>query len=136
MFLAPSKIHYMTAGDSALSSDALDRNLIAVSRHIVANGDTPKIQVVAKDGNWFTLNNAQLALCRRLELEGRCTSVPVDIVPFTDVPKDVLSMMVVPTSQSTPVTPSSVERRLPEALSDLELPSQNNTGESHFHQFR
>ncbi len=52
--------------------------------------------MVEKDGHWFTLNNSQLELCRRLEQEGSCTRVKVDVVPTTEVPEDVRRMMVVP----------------------------------------
>ena len=95
MFLSPSTVHFINA-DKTIISHSLDRNILDVSRKILQNGDYPKIQVVEKEGHFFTLNNSQLELCRRLEQEGSCTRVKVDVIPLTQVPEDVRHMMVVP----------------------------------------
>ena len=100
MFMAPSNIHYMTSQDdnNFIVDGGPDRqDIVDLSRKIIQNGDKcPKVQVVEKDGFWFTLNNSQLDLCRRLEIDGKCTRVKVDLVPLTDVPEQVLLMMVAP----------------------------------------
>ena len=96
MYLSPSMVHFIHGADKTIISHSIDRSILDVSRKILQNGDYPKIQVVEKEGLWFTLNNSQLELCRRLEQEGSCTRVKVDVVPITEVPEDVRRMMVIP----------------------------------------
>ena len=100
MFLSASKIHYLVAEKDMLESSAsVTADILAVSRKLVAGHvDYPKVQVVEKDGRWFTLNNAQLCLYQRLEQEGRGRQVKVHVVPLNDVPQEVRRMMVVPLS--------------------------------------
>ena len=95
-YMVPSSIHHIYSGINNILSVDVDENILAVSRKIVETGDLPKLQVVEKDGNWFTLNNAQLDLCRILEKDGICTKVKVDILPLSSVPVVVRGMMNVP----------------------------------------
>ena len=105
MLLQPSSIHFLSDHNSDIMSHVLstdiERNITDISRKIVANGDYPKIQAVEKDGNWFTLNNSQLELCRRLEREGCCQRVKVDVVSITEVPIQLRGMMVLPRTDAT-----------------------------------
>lgn len=104
MFLSASKIHYLVAEKDMLeSSDSVTADILAVSRKLAAgHADYPKVQVVEKDGRWFTLNNAQLCLYRQLEHEGRGRQVKVHVVPLNDVPHEVRRMMVVPLNSKAP----------------------------------
>ena len=96
MFLPPSTIHYIHSEKDNILTDSIEQSIIDLSRKIVQNGDLPKIQAVLKEGQYFTLNNSQLDLCRRLEEDGKCTKVKVDVVPLSEVPEQVRGMMVIP----------------------------------------
>lgn len=100
MFLPPSTIHYINSDKDNIIPAAIEQSIIDLSRKIVLNGDLPKVQAVFKEGHYFTLNNAQLDLCRHLEQDGKCTKVKVDVVPLSEVPEHVQGMMV-PPSKST-----------------------------------
>ena len=105
VYLAPSAINYIYSEHSDLINDTrVDKSVLELAGKIVlTNADLPKIQAVEKDGKWFTLNNAQLDLCRRLQGDGKCSKVKVDVVPLSGVPQDVRRMMVIP--PSPPPTP-------------------------------
>lgn len=94
-YLSPSTIHYLTADKGSALSTTSDSDILKISRSIVEQRDHPKLQVVEKDGHWFALNTSQLELCRRLERDGKCSSVRVDVVPLTEVPPELRKMMVV-----------------------------------------
>ncbi|CAH1795532.1 unnamed protein product [Owenia fusiformis] len=97
MFLPPSNIHYIqTAGKNNLMDQAMNQEILEIhSKKILENGDFPKIQVVEKGGHWFALNNSQLELCRKLEKEGKCSKVKIDILPLNQIPIDIAKMMIV-----------------------------------------
>ena len=97
MFLPPSTIHYIhSEKDGNVITDSIEQSIIDLSRKIVQNSDIPKLQAVLKEGHYFALNNSQLDLCRRLEEDGKCTKVKVDVVPLSEVPEHVRGMMVLP----------------------------------------
>ncbi|XP_064594601.1 uncharacterized protein LOC135461430 [Liolophura sinensis] len=97
MFLAPSHIHFTDCtGLLALHEITPEESFIEISRKIVQKGDCPKLQVVEKAGNFFTLNNTQLHVFRRLEAQGKCPRVRVDKVPLSEIPEGILRMMVIP----------------------------------------
>ena len=98
IYLPPSSIHYMYSAHSDIIHDTrVDARVMEMAGKIVLNnGELPKVQAVEKDGQWFTLNNAQLDLCRRLEMEGCCSKVKVDVVPLAGLPHTVRQMMVLP----------------------------------------
>ena len=100
MLLSPSSIYFICDGKSNVLTQVLDKSVLDVSRQVVLNGDAPRLQVVQKDGHYFTLNNAQLQLCRHLEKDGMCSRVKVEVVPLTDVPEDVRRMMVIPSAKA------------------------------------
>ncbi|KAL5018884.1 hypothetical protein ScPMuIL_004606 [Solemya velum] len=102
MFLAPSSIYFTNCtGKLSIQDITKEKDLIDVSRKIVQSGDYPKLQVVEKDGNYFTLNNTQLQLCRRLEQDGMCRKVKVERISMTQVPEGIRKMMTVPTLQNS-----------------------------------
>ena len=95
-YLTPSTIHYLhTHKDTSALSRTSDSDILKISRNIVEQRDFPKLQVVEKEGHWFALNTSQLELCRRLERDGKCSSVRVDVVPLTEVPTELRKLMVV-----------------------------------------
>ena len=96
-FMSPSCIHFMCSGDGNILCSQFD--VPALSERILADGDFPKVQAVHKDGYWFTLNNLQLEVCRKLESDGRCSTVQVNIVSLSDVPDQLRKMMVVPNTK-------------------------------------
>ncbi|GFN81849.1 hypothetical protein PoB_000835500 [Plakobranchus ocellatus] len=53
-------------------------------------------RVVKKSGHYFTLDNTRLYMFQRMEEEGHCKLVPVDIVMLKKVPEAVQNMMVLP----------------------------------------
>ena len=83
------------------SSGCVDPAVLEWSRKLVHAGEHPRLQVVEKEGTWFTLNNAHLELCRYLEGDGTCKRVRVHVVPLSEVPKNVRNMMIPPISPST-----------------------------------
>ncbi|KAK2140793.1 hypothetical protein LSH36_1247g00011 [Paralvinella palmiformis] len=99
-YMVPSSIYHIYSGTNCLLTAGTDQNILDVSRKIAESGQLPKLQVVEKDGCWFTLNNAQLDLCRILERDGKCTKVKVDIVPLSTIPRVVRGMMRVPTDNN------------------------------------
>lgn len=104
MFLAPSSINFIAADNSVITGRLDDRTLdLGCQRVLEQNGreseridDSAKIQAVKKDGHWFTLNNASLQVYQRLEMDGKCRKVKVDVVSMRSVPMDIRRMMVVP----------------------------------------
>lgn len=91
--MRPSSIHYLTSDLTSMATSGVDQDLV---RKVAETGDLPKIQVVHKDGHWFTLNNSQLDLCRNLEEVGSCSKVRADIVPLTQIPPLVRKLMAIP----------------------------------------
>ena len=97
-----------------------EHEFLDISRRILKNGDLPKIQVVQKNGEYFTLNNAQLEIFKRLEKEGKCTRVKVEVLPLSGVPEHVREMMVIPLRQ--PTTSQAGEPPPPTGMSTVITP--------------
>ena len=56
----------------------------------------PKLQVVKKDGFYFTLNDAKLQIYRHLEKLGKCGSVEVERIALKEVPEGIRNLMKAP----------------------------------------
>ncbi|XP_074648234.1 uncharacterized protein LOC141903809 [Tubulanus polymorphus] len=107
LFLPPSTIHFMTCERNNMTADNRDFDVFEISRKVIENGDYPKVQIVQKDGNWFTLNNLQLEVCRRLEQDGLCTQVKADIIPISEIPDELRKMMVLPQNPPPVLSPET-----------------------------
>ena len=109
MFMAPSSIHYIAADNSVITGGLDDHTLDLGCRRVLEQNrresqrsdEGAKIQAVKKDGHWFTLNNASLQVYQRLERDGNCRKVKVDVVPLRTIPVDIRRMMVLPRAQAT-----------------------------------
>lgn len=90
---SPPSEDFLSGGTCCLELDRTVAELTAVGlgkvRHL-------KVQIVEKEGHWFALNSAQLELCRRLERDGLCAKVKVDVVPSHEVPLNVRNLMTLP----------------------------------------
>ncbi|XP_055875719.1 uncharacterized protein LOC106068207 isoform X9 [Biomphalaria glabrata] len=97
MFVAPSAVYFTTCPDvpnlECLTSDA---ELEELSKKILINSEGLRLQVVEKDGHYFTLNNTRLQVCQWLETRGQCNTVRIETVPLKSVPDGIKRMMVVP----------------------------------------
>lgn len=92
MQLAPSEIHFIR--DYSIHKP--DEHLLNYFRNsLLSLKDLPKIQVVERNGAWFALNNSYLHVFLELEKQGKCTRIPVDVVPLSRVPKTVQETMVI-----------------------------------------
>lgn len=94
MFLTPSKILY-THLDPDISSST-ERSFCEMSKSMHSSTVFPKLQVVKKDGFYFTLNDAKLQVYRHLEKLGRCGSVEVEKVSLKEVPEGIRQLMTAP----------------------------------------
>lgn len=120
MFLAPSSVYFTNCtGKLSVQDITKEKDLIDVSRKIAKSGDFPKLQVVEKDGHYFTLNNTQLQLCRRLEQDGMCRRVKVERISMTQVPEGIRKMMTVPGVQDTTETATTNEGRFDQIRNDI-----------------
>ncbi|XP_035824919.1 uncharacterized protein LOC101859092 [Aplysia californica] len=101
MFVAPSTVLYTACpgspGTQAFSSDT---EIEELSKKVLANSDGLRLQVVEKDGHYFTLNNTRLQVCQWLETRGHCRTVRIETVPLKSVPEGIKRMMVVPQSEA------------------------------------
>ncbi|XP_064642702.1 nucleolar transcription factor 1-like isoform X2 [Lineus longissimus] len=95
-YLEPSCIYYITSEVNNMTAGNKDYDVREISKKVLVNGDIPKVQVVEKDGHWFTLNNLQLEVCQRLQQDGRCKKVKADIIPISEIPDELLKLMVLP----------------------------------------
>lgn len=96
-YAAPSAIQFTLNMDQCnimMTSKGSD-DFTASYRKILANGDIPVLQVVEKDGHWFSINDARLHICRCLETEGLCKQVKLDFIPLSEIPVEVRNSMVV-----------------------------------------
>ena len=97
MFISPSKILYCNCLDlGALNDVSPDKDIIDVSDTLRRGARYPKLQVVKKDGFYFTLNDTKLKLYRHMEAIGQCGSVKVEKVPIREVPEGIRTLMKVP----------------------------------------
>lgn len=96
MYLTPSKILYIHR-DPEINSTT-ERAFCEMTKSIHSSTVFPKLQVVKKDGFYFTLNDAKLQVYRHLEKLGRCGSVEVEKVSLKEVPEGIRKLMTAPTT--------------------------------------
>ncbi|XP_059155859.1 uncharacterized protein LOC131940945 [Physella acuta] len=130
MFVAPSTVLYTTCpGAPGLECLTSDAELEELSKKLMANSEGLRLQVVEKDGHYFTLNNTRLQVCQWLETRGHCTTVRIETVPLKSVPDGIKRMMVVPATSAPPapvtetvmsITYEPMERRPRTANDDME----------------
>lgn len=97
MFISPSKILYTNCLElGALNDISQDKEIIDISRTLRKGARYPKLQVVKKDGFYFTLNDTKLKLYRHMEAIGHCGVVRVEKVPMREVPEGIRNLMRVP----------------------------------------
>jgi len=90
MYLSPSRILYTHSYDADISSFS---NMAKSATH---GSVFPKLQVVKKDGFYFTLNDAKLQVYRHLEKLGKCGSVEVERIALKEVPEGIRDLMKAP----------------------------------------
>ncbi|GFR60131.1 hypothetical protein ElyMa_003523200 [Elysia marginata] len=101
MFLSPSQVHFTSCIDHlGTSKMAADSHISDVYMEMKMQRRFPRLQVVKKCGHYFTLDNTRLYMFRRMEEEGHCKLVPVDIILLKKVPEAVQDMMVLPSGAS------------------------------------
>ena len=97
MFISPSKILYCNCLEmGALNDVSPDKDIMDVSDTLRRGARYPKLQVVKKDGFYFTLNDTKLKLYRHMEAIGQCGMVKVEKVPIREVPEGIRTLMKVP----------------------------------------
>ena len=97
MFISPSKILFCNCLElGAVNEVSVERDIMDVSASLFRGARYPKLQVVKKDGFYFTLNDTKLKLYRHMEAIGQCGMVRVEKVPIKGVPKGIRSLMQVP----------------------------------------
>lgn len=96
MFLSPSKILY-THNEQEFNASA-ERTFKEMTKTVHMSTVFPKLQVVKKDGFYFTLNDAKLQVYRYLEKLGKCGSVEVERIALKNVPEGIKSLMKAPNS--------------------------------------
>lgn len=94
MYLTPSKILY-THRDPEINSTT-ERAFCEMAKSIHSSTVFPKLQVVKKDGFYFTLNDAKLQVYRHLEKLGRCGRVEVEKIALKEVPEGIQNLMTAP----------------------------------------
>lgn len=95
MFLSPSKILYTHNSDGDIRSSA-EKTFIEVTKTLKTGTVFPKLQVVKKDGFYFSLNDAKLQVYQHLERLGQCGRVEVEAVSIKEVPDGIKQLMKVP----------------------------------------
>ncbi|CAG5117391.1 unnamed protein product, partial [Candidula unifasciata] len=99
MFVAPSTVLFTNCpGAPGLETLTTNSELEELSKKLMANSEGLRLQVVEKDGHYFTLNNTRLQVCQWLETRGQCRTVRIETVPLKSVPEGIKQMMVVPSS--------------------------------------
>ena len=97
MFLLPSTILYTNCIDAASWAElSAEKYILGVTQRLQNGGTYPKLQVVKKDGYYFTLNDTKLQLYRYLEKIGQCGRVEVERVSLREVPEGIRNLMTVP----------------------------------------
>lgn len=95
MYLSPLNIFYTNV--EHLSEDLLtETDLERKVKSYKDKKQIPKLQVFYKCGRYFTLNNAELRVCRKLQNDGFCHRIKVEKVPVKRIPKGILDTMEVP----------------------------------------
>lgn len=95
MYLCPLNILY-TCDASQSEQLVTEADLDKKVKSVKEKKQIPKLQVFYKDGHYFTLNNAELRVCRKLQNDGICPRIKVERVPEYRIPKGILDMMVIP----------------------------------------
>lgn len=95
MYLSPSKILYTHRLDPEICSST-EKTFVEVSKTLQRGTVFPKLQVVKKDGCYFTLNDAKLQVYKHLEKLGQCGCVEVEQVPLKEVPEGIRNLMQAP----------------------------------------
>ncbi|XP_052791173.1 protein starmaker-like [Mya arenaria] len=95
MFLSPSKILYTHQYDPAIRMST-EQTFSELTKNSIHGSVFPKLQVVKKDGFYFTLNDAKLQVYRHLEKLGKCGSVEVEKVALKEVPEGIRQLMKAP----------------------------------------
>ncbi|XP_060074629.1 myelin transcription factor 1-like protein [Ylistrum balloti] len=97
MYLAPSSIHFtQCTGETDVGDITKDIDLERLTAKFESKDTLPKIQVVEKDGHYFTLNNIQLQVFRKLEERGHCQNVKVEVIATKRVPVAIRDLMILP----------------------------------------
>ncbi|KAL3875479.1 hypothetical protein ACJMK2_033425 [Sinanodonta woodiana] len=97
LFLSPSNINFTNCIDHVTMPDlTMNKKIMDITRKFIARGSYPKLQVVEKDGHYFTLNDTKLMIFRHLEKMGQCEYVQVEKVSRKDVPEGIRNMMTIP----------------------------------------
>jgi hypothetical protein len=99
MYLSPLSIYY-TSVENQPEDLVTEIDLEKMTKSYKEKRQCPKLQVFYKNQHYFTLNNAALRVCRRLQNDGFCHTIRVERVPVKRIPKGILEMMVVPEQQS------------------------------------
>ncbi|WAQ95981.1 hypothetical protein MAR_028671 [Mya arenaria] len=95
MFLSPSQILYTHQYDPEIRMST-EQTFSELMKNSIHGSVFPKLQVVKKDGYYFTLNDAKLQVYRHLEKLGKCGSVEVDRVALKEVPEGIRQLMKAP----------------------------------------
>ncbi|KAK3593340.1 hypothetical protein CHS0354_031403 [Potamilus streckersoni] len=113
LFLSPSNINFTNCIDHVTMPDlTMNKKIMDITRKFIARGSYPKLQVVEKDGHYFTLNDTKLMIFRHLEKMGQCEYVQVEKVSRKDVPEGIRNMMTLPSDpESEYKTKGEVKRK-------------------------
>ena len=95
MYLSPSKILYTHTIDEDVHS-ATEKTFMKVTKTLQRGTVFPKLQVVKKDGFYFSLNDAKLQVYQHLEKLGECGRVEVETVSMKEVPDGIKQLMTIP----------------------------------------
>ena len=101
MYLSPSKIHFTQClGEDTISELANEVDVDKLTQKYIEKGKFPKLQVAEKDGQFFTLNNTQLQIFRKLQEKGQCKTIKVEKVSLRRVPDGILKLMTITKTRS------------------------------------
>ncbi|WAQ95979.1 hypothetical protein MAR_028669 [Mya arenaria] len=95
MFLSPSQVLYTHQYDPEIRKST-EQTFSELTKSSIQGSVFPKLQVVKKDGFYFTLNDAKLQVYRHLEKLGKCGSVEVEKVALKEVPEGIRQLMKAP----------------------------------------
>ncbi|XP_074593971.1 uncharacterized protein LOC141849515 [Brevipalpus obovatus] len=94
--LKPSEINLLVEakdGSSCMQAINDDRNILELSNKFMEKNLVPSLQVCEKNGNWFTLNNSLLHIIKHLEMQGKCSTIQVEVVPMDFIPETLQKCM-------------------------------------------
>lgn len=93
--IKPSEINYTCSAIGVTPQDiAREVGRVAGSATQTEMYRPPKLQVFKQTGQYFTLNNSDLHLCRLLEKRGEIETVRVEMIPRHRVPKGVSALLL------------------------------------------